>query len=204
MKQVTLSAIKREKTGKEFCKKLRKQGLIPAIVYGSRFQPLPIAIKSSELESILIKHKGETVLFNLQLINGESSKIQAILKEYQIHPITDKIIHIDFVAIHEKETIIIDVPLEFLGKPIGISKGGILEILLHELTVECLPSDIPDKIAIDISNLDIGDVLHVKDIKVPEGIKIVDDPEETVATVLVEAKEEVEETVEEVPEKSTE
>ncbi|PMP66689.1 MAG: 50S ribosomal protein L25 [Thermodesulfobacterium geofontis] len=204
MKQVTLSAIKREKTGKEFCKKLRKQGLIPAIVYGSRFQPLPIAIKSSELESILIKHKGETILFNLQLINGESSKIQAILKEYQIHPITDKIIHIDFVAIHEKETIIIDVPLEFLGKPIGISKGGILEILLHELTVECLPSDIPDKIAIDISNLDIGDVLHVKDIKVPEGIKIVDDPEETVATVLVEAKEEVEETVEEVPEKSTE
>lgn len=207
MKQVNLSAIKREKIGKEFSKKLRKQGLIPAIIYGPRFQSLPIAVKSSELESILIKHKGETILFNLQLIDGEPSKIQTILKEYQTHPVTDKIIHIDFLAIHEKETITIYVPLEFLGKPIGISKGGILEILLHELTIECLPSDIPDKIIVDISNLDIGDVLHVKDIKVPEGIKIVDDPEETVVTILTETKEEVEEikeVEEKTPEKTTE
>jgi large subunit ribosomal protein L25 len=204
MKQIILNAIKREKTGKEVNKKLRKQGLIPAIIYGPRFQPLPIAVKSSELESALIKHKGETILFNLQLADGEPSKIQAILKEYQTHPVTDKIIHIDFLAIHEKETITIDVPLEFIGKPVGIGKGGILEILLHELTVECLPSDIPDKIIVDISNLDIGDVLHVKDIKVPKGIKVIDDPEETVATILTEAKEEVEEIKEETPEKSTE
>ena len=202
MKQVILNAIKREKTGKEICKKLRKQGLIPAIVYGPHFQPLPIAVKSSELESALIKHKGETILFNLQLANGEPSKIQAILKDYQTHPVTDKIIHIDFLAIHEKETITIDVPLEFIGKPVGISKGGILEILLHELTIECLPSEVPDKITVDISNLDIGDVLHVKDIKVPKGIKVVDNPEETVATILTEAKEEVEE--EETSEKTTE
>ena len=202
MKQVILNAVKREKTGKEICKKLRKQGLIPAIVYGPHFQPLPIAVKSSELESALIKHKGETILFNLQLANGEPSKIQAILKDYQTHPVTDKIIHIDFLAIHEKETITIDVPLEFVGKPVGISKGGILEILLHELTIECLPSEIPDKITVDISNLDIGDVLHVKDIKVPKGIKVVDNPEETVATILTEAKEEVEE--EETSEKTTE
>jgi len=202
MKQVILNAIKREKTGKDVSKKLRKQELIPAIIYGPRFQPLPIAVKSSELESALIKHKGETILFNLQLANGEPSKIQAILKDYQTHPVTDKIIHIDFLAIHEKETITIDVPLEFVGKPVGISKGGILEILLHELTIECLPSEIPDKITVDISNLDIGDVLHVKDIKVPKGIKVVDNPEETVATILTEAKEEVEE--EETSEKTTE
>jgi len=201
MKQVILNAIKREKTGKEICKKLRKHGLIPAIVYGPHFQPLPIAVKSSELESALIKHKGETILFNLQLANGEPSKIQAILKDHQTHPVTDKIIHIDFLAIHEKETITIDVPLEFIGKPVGISKGGILEILLHELTIECLPSEVPDKITVDISNLDIGDVLHVKDIKVPKGIKVVDNPEETVATILTEAKE-VEE--EETSEKTTE
>ncbi|MCD6548671.1 MAG: 50S ribosomal protein L25/general stress protein Ctc [Thermodesulfobacterium sp.] len=204
MKQVILSAIKREKTGKEYCKKLRKQGLIPAIVYGPRFQPLPIAVKANELESILIKHKGETILFTLQLNNGELTKVQALLKEYQTHPITDKIIHIDFLAVHEKETISIDVPLEFVGKPVGISKGGILEILLHELTVECLPSAIPDKISVDISNLDIGDVLHVKNIKVPEGIKILDDPEETVLTIVAEAKEEAEKEVEETPETSSE
>jgi len=200
MKQVTLSAIKREKTGKEISKKLRKQGLIPAIVYGPRFQPLPIAVKFNELESILIKHKGETLLFNLELSDGEPFKIQAILKDYQTHPITDKIIHIDFLAIHEEETITLDIPLEFLGKPVGISKGGVLEILLHELTIECLPSNIPDKIYIDISNLDVGDVLHVKDIKVPEGIKVINDPEETVLTIVAEAEERAEEETEETSE----
>ncbi len=204
MKQVSLNAIKREKTGKETSKKLRKQGLIPAIVYGPRFQPLPIAVKANEIESILIKHRGETILFNLQLTNGEPSKIQAVLKEYQLHPVTDKIIHIDFLAIHEKETITIDVPLEFVGKPVGISRGGVLEILLHELTVECLPSNIPDKISVDISHLDIGDVLHVKDIKVPEGIKVVDDPEETVVTVIAEEKETAEEEEGETTETPTE
>ena len=200
MKQVTLSAIKREKTGKEISKKLRKQGLIPAIVYGPRFQPLPIAVKFNELESILIKHKGETLLFNLELSDGKPSKIQAILKDYQIHPITDKIIHIDFLAIHEEETITLDIPLEFLGKPVGISKGGVLEILLHELTIECLPSNIPDKIYVDINNLDVGDVLHVKDIKVPEGVKVINDPEETVLTIVAEAVEVAEEETEETSE----
>ena len=200
MKQVILNATKREKIGKEYCKKLRKQGLIPAIVYGPRFNPLPIAVKANELESILIKHKGETILFTLQLNNGELTKVQALLKEYQTHPITDKIIHIDFLAIHEEETITLDIPLEFLGKPVGISKGGILEILLHELTIECLPSNIPDKIYVDINNLDVGDVLHVKDIKVPEGVKVINDPEETVLTIVAEAVEVAEEETEETSE----
>jgi large subunit ribosomal protein L25 len=186
MKQVTLSAIKREKTGKETAKKLRRQGLVPAIIYGHHFDPLPIAVKFSELESILHKYKGETLLFNLEINNGQTSKVQAILKEYQIHPVTDKIIHLDFLAIKEGETITLDIPLEFVGRPVGLTRGGVLEILMHELTIECLPANIPDKIQVDISNLDVGDVLHVKDIQVPEGVKVVDDPEETVVTIVAE------------------
>jgi len=197
MKQVTLSAIKREKTGKETAKKLRRQGLVPAIIYGPHFDPLPIAVKFSELESILHKYKGETLLFNLEINNGQTSKVQAILKEYQIHPVTDKIIHLDFLAIKEGETITLDIPLEFIGRPVGLTRGGVLEILMHELTIECLPANIPDKIQVDISNLDVGDVLHVKDIQVPEGVKVVDDPEETVVTIVAEeagaAEEEAEE-----------
>ncbi len=200
MRQVTLSSFIREKPGKKTSKKLRKKGLIPAIIYGSHIDPIPIYVKFSELESILNKHKGETLLFNLKIENEKPSQIQAILKEYQIDPVTDKIIHIDFLAIHEKNLITIDVPLEFIGKPVGITKGGVLEILLHELSIECLPSNIPDKIQVDISNLDIGDVLHVKDIKVPEGVKVIEDPEETVVTIVIEA---IEEVVEET-EKSTE
>lgn len=200
MRQVTLTSFKREKTGKEIAKKLRKKGLIPAIIYGPHINPIPISVKYNELESILNKHKGETLLFNLELVDREPFKIQAILKEYQIDPVTDKIIHIDFLAIHEKNLITIDVPLEFIGKPIGVTKGGVLEIILHELSIECLPSSIPDKIQVDITNLDIGDVLHVKDIKVPEGIKIAEDPEKTVVTVVTEA---IEELIEEETEKTT-
>ncbi|NPA39770.1 MAG: 50S ribosomal protein L25/general stress protein Ctc [Thermodesulfobacteria bacterium] len=201
MKQVTLGAIKREKTGKETAKKLRKQGMVPAIVYGPGIEPLPIAVKFSELESILHKYKGETLLFNLELANGESTKIQAVLKEYQIHPVTDKIIHLDFVAIKEGETITLDIPIEFTGRPVGLTRGGVLEILMHELTVECEPAKIPDKFHVDISELDVGDVLHVKDIPVPEGVKVVDDPEEPVVTIVAEeesgeAEAEEEETVE--------
>jgi len=202
MKQVSLEAIKREKTGKETSKKLRKQGMIPAIVYGPHFDPYPIAVKFSELESILHKYKGETLLFNIEVSNGEGKRIQAILKEYQIHPVTDKIIHIDFVAVKEGETITLDIPIEFTGRPIGLTRGGVLEILMHELTVECEPANIPDKIKVDISNLDVGDVLHVKDIEVPEGVKVVDDPEETVVTIV--AEEETGEAAEAEEEETTE
>jgi len=204
MKQVSLSAIKREKTGKETAKKLRKQGMVPAIVYGPHFEPLPIAVKFSELESILHKYKGETLLFNLEIGNGEAKRVQAVLKEYQIHPVTDKIIHLDFVAIKEGETITLDIPIEFVGRPVGLTRGGVLEVLMHELTVECEPAKIPDKIVVDISSLDLGDVLHVKDIEVPEGVKVVDDPDETVVTIVAEEEGEEGETATEEEGESTE
>ncbi len=189
MKVVTLSAIKREKTGKESAKKLRKQGLIPAIVYGAHEDPLPIAVKFSDFERIMVRHKGDMIIFNLEIKNGETINKQAILKDYQIHPVTDKVIHIDFQAIHKGETISVDVPIEFVGKPEGLSKGGVMEILMHEITVECIPSKIPDKLVVDISSLDLGDTLHVKDIPVPEGVKIAEDPESPVVTIVEEEAE---------------
>ncbi|MCS7279435.1 MAG: 50S ribosomal protein L25/general stress protein Ctc [Thermodesulfobacteriaceae bacterium] len=197
MKQVSLTVTKRTKTGKEIAKKLRKNGLIPAIVYGSHTRPIPIVVRFNELEKILSRYKGETLIFNLEIINGESIKKQAILKDYQLHPVTDQIIHLDFFVIEEAEPIEIEVPLEFVGKPLGVSKGGILEILKHEVTIECLPNQIPDKITVELSNLDIGDVLHVKDLKVPENIKVKDNPEETIVTIITEKEEREEETLKE-------
>lgn len=189
MKQVNLTAIKREKTGKEVAKKLRKDGLIPAIVYGANTNPIPIAVKFNELEKIFSRYKGETLLFNLEIINEESVKKQVLLKDYQLHPVTDQIIHLDFLVIEEAEPVEIEIPLEFVGKPVGVSKGGILEILKHEVTIECLPTQIPDKVVVDINNLDVGDVLHVKDLKGTEGIKIKDSPEETIVTIVIEKEE---------------
>lgn len=189
MKQVTLKAMKREKTGKETAKKLRKAGFIPAILYGKEIEPIAFALSYSEFEKVYNRYKGEAVIYTLEISNGEVLRKQAILKEYQRHPVTDKFIHLDFQAIEEGHTVELEVPIEFVGKPVGITKGGILEIMIHELTIECLPKDIPDKIIVDISHLDIGDSLHVKDIKVPENLKIKDHPEETVATVVAEEAE---------------
>jgi len=189
MKQVTLKAMKREKTGKETAKKLRKAGFIPAILYGKEIEPIAFALSYSEFEKVYNRYKGEAVIYTLEISNGEVLRKQAILKEYQRHPVTDKFIHLDFQAIEEGHTVELEVPIEFVGKPVGITKGGILEIMIHELTIECLPKDIPDKITVDISHLDIGDSLHVRDIKVPENLKIKDHPEETVATVVAEEAE---------------
>ncbi|MFN4132173.1 MAG: 50S ribosomal protein L25/general stress protein Ctc [Caldimicrobium sp.] len=185
MKQVVLPVEKREKTGKEMAKKMRKKGLIPAILYGKGMEPLPLAVKYSEFERLYKKVKGETVVFTLDFIKDELKK-QAILKEIQRDPVTDMFVHLDFQSIEEGRPIEVEVPLEFVGKPVGITKGGILEIMLHELTIECLPTEIPDKIVVDISHLDVGDSLHVRDIKIPEGLKVKDHPEETVATLVAE------------------
>ncbi|MGC8871259.1 MAG: 50S ribosomal protein L25/general stress protein Ctc [Caldimicrobium sp.] len=186
MKQVTLKVKKREKLGKETAKKIRREGFIPAILYGKGIDPTPLTIKYSDFEKIYKRYKGEALIYTLEFENGVITRKQAILKEIQRHPVTDMVIHIDFQAIEEGKPIEIKVPLEFVGKPIGLTKGGVLEIMLHEITIECLPKDIPDKIVVDISSLDVGDNLHVADIKVPENIKIVDRPEETVVTIVAE------------------
>ena len=192
MNQVVLPAQKREKVGKEICKKLRKQGKIPAIIYGPGIEPLPIAVNFNEFEKVYNRYKGETVLYLLEVANGETQKYQCILKELQRDPVTDRVIHLDFYAVSTESVIEIEVPIEFVGRPVGLTKGGILEIFMHKLTVECLPTAIPDKIVVDISHLDLGDSLHVRDIKVPEGVKIKDRPEETVCTVVAEEEEKAE------------
>ena len=192
MKQVALSAQKRENVGKEISKKLRKQWKIPAIIYGPGIDPLPIAVNFNEFEKVYNRYKGETVLYLLEVANGETQKYQCILKEFQRDPVTDRFIHLDFYAISSENVLEIEVPIEFVGRPVGLTKGGILEVFLHELTVECLPNAIPDKVVIDISHLDLGDSLHVRDIKVSEGVKIKDRPEETVCTVVAEEEEKVE------------
>jgi large subunit ribosomal protein L25 len=192
MKQVALAAQKRENVGKEISKKLRKQGKIPAIIYGPGIDSLPIAVNFNEFEKVYNRYKGETVLYLLEVSNGETQKYQCILKEFQRDPVTDRFIHLDFYAVSAENVLEIEVPIEFVGRPVGLTKGGILEVFLHELTVECLPTAIPDKIVVDISHLDLGDSLHVRDIKVPEGVKIKDRPEETVCTVVAEEEEKVE------------
>ncbi len=185
MRQVSFTVEVRKKTGKEAAKKLRKQGLIPAILYGPQTDPMPLTVRLNELKKILLRYRGEQIIFNLTVQdNGQSMQKMALIKELQYHPVTDEIIHADFYEVRMDRPVEVDVPVEIVGKAKGVERGGLLEVLMHEITVSCLPDRIPDRIEIDVSGLDVGDTLHVRDLTPPEGVRFAEDPEAPVVTIV--------------------
>jgi large subunit ribosomal protein L25 len=178
MKVLEVQATKREKTGKQVAKKLRREGLLPAVIYGGgRPEATHIAIPAKEVRRL--KHHHGLIKLNL---DGEER--MCILKDIQYNWLGDVPIHVDFHEVTFGEMIEVTVELEFVGTPVGVSEeGGVLEIFKREITIETLPRQIPEKITVDISNLHAGDALHVGDIPLPEGAKLVDSPEETVLVV---------------------
>jgi large subunit ribosomal protein L25 len=181
MQAVTLEAIKRE-TGKNVVRKLKKQGYVPAIMYGKDMtENIPLAVEYTKLQKLLQKY-GRNVLLNV-VVNGTTHT--ALIKEIQEDTLKGKIIHLDFQRVSMYEEIEATVPLRFEGIGLIESKGGIVQHQLWELTVESLPDKIPQEIVVDLSHLGIGDTLFVKDIPVPEGVKVLDDPEEVVVSILV-------------------
>jgi len=178
MKVLEVQATRREKTGKQVAKKLRREGLLPAVIYGGgRPEATPIAVPAKEVKRL--KHHHGLVKLNL---DGEER--MCILKDIQYNWLGDVPIHLDFQEVTFGEMIEVTVELEFVGTPVGVSEeGGVLEILKREITIETLPREIPEKITVDISNLHAGDALHVGDIPLPEGAKLVDSPDETVVVV---------------------
>lgn len=194
--QYQLNINKREIGGKNYCKKLRQRGFIPAIIYGHKIDSIPIYVNQKEFISIL-KKAGESSLIEL---NMDGEKINVLIKDYQLHPINNNILHIDFYAIKADEAVSLKIPIYIIGEPKGVKeKSGILEIILRELEIECLPADIPEKIEIDISNLDIGDEILVSDLKLSEKIKILTKADSVIALVSAPAVEE-EAVAAEVPE----
>jgi len=178
MKVVEVAATRREKTGKQVAKKLRREGLLPAVIYGGgRPEATHIAIPAKEVRRL--KHHHGLVKVKL-----DDEERMCILKDIQYNWLGDVPIHVDFQEVTFGETIEVTVELEFVGTPVGVSEeGGVLEVLKREVTIETLPRAIPEKIVVDISNLHAGDALHVGDIPLPEGAKLADSPEETVAVV---------------------
>ncbi len=194
MKTVEMSASVRHKTGKEIARKLRNQGLIPGIIYGPGSEPVPLAVKANELKKVLYRYRGEQILFNLTLEdNGSTAQKLALVKELQYHPVTDEIIHVDFYEISMEREVEVEVPIVIVGKAKGVETGGHLQQLLHTMTVACLPGAIPDKIEVDVTELEMGDVLHVRDLTPPEGVRYLDNPDEPVVTILAPEEEKVEE-----------
>lgn len=185
MEQVKLEAKLREELGKGAVKCLRSKGLIPAVVYRRGEKSTPLALDRKALEKVLHTAAGENVIINLKIAGDEKHKERTcIIKEIQHNPVTGYILHADFNQISLTEMIKVNVPIAIKGEAIGVKQdGGILEHVLWEVQVECLPTQIPEKLEIDVTNLKIGDALFVKDIVAPKEVKILNDPELRVIAV---------------------
>ncbi len=195
MIQISLDADVRTEKGKGAARKLRQDGKIPGVIYGPGHEPVPLSVNERDFNRVIYKAQGEQVIFTLNLKNnGDSREQLAVVKEVQRHPVSDRIRHIDFYAISAEQKVKVEVPIKIVGKAKGIEfHGGVLETLERTLTISCLPFDIPREIEVDITELDVGDALHVSDLTPPEGIKFMDPPETTIVTVVGGAVEEPEE-----------
>lgn len=185
MEQVKLEAKLRKDLGKEAVKRLRREGLIPAVVYRKGEKSAPLVLNREALDKVLHTAAGENVIINLNIGSDEKSKERTcIIKEIQHDSVTGDILHADFNQISLTETIKVNVPIATKGEAIGVKQdGGVLEHVLWEVQVECLPTQIPEKLEVDVTNLKIGDVLFVKDIVAPKEVKILNDPELRVIAV---------------------
>lgn len=183
MAEVTLEVSRREKTGKEVAKKLRRDGKIPAVVYGGHKEPVAIAVdRKSVTELVQKSDHGVRSVFLLKMAGSDQQR-HAMIKEITIDPISRRMKHIDFVRVVMDEKVKVTVPVQLNGTAIGVKEGGLLDWQVRELHIECLPTAIPDAIEVDVVPLGSHDYYRVKDLKLPEGAKVLDDPERVVVGV---------------------
>ena len=190
MSVIQLKGQRREGVGKGFARKARAAGQIPGVVYGHGETPVAVAVDAREFEVALRGFKGANPIVNLNISGG--SDVTALVRDVQIDPLTRGIVHLDFQHISLTEQIEVEVPVHFVGTPIGVKDGGgILEHLLRTLKVKCLPTAIPTGIDVDVSALNIGQNLHVSDLQPGTGYEIITDADVAVAAVVAPAAEEV-------------
>ncbi len=185
MEHSKLKVSVRESTGKGVARTLRRSGHIPAVVYGSgKAQSLSALLK--DVEKAMQGHAGRNGLFDLEIQEGKKNRTAlTLVRDIQRDPITGKILHVDFLEVSEKAKIRNKVPVEVIGTtPEGVKKGGILDIVHRELHVECLSFQMPDHITVDGSALDINQTLHVRELVLPAGVTVLDDPSLVVLHVI--------------------
>ena len=185
MELIELKTKIRTTTGNGPARRLRMSGQIPAVVYGPKTEPVLLSVNKSDLELLFKKGGIGQVVLNLVIQkNGETLTMPAMIKELQTHPVSRNFIHIDFYEIKMDQKITAKIPIVTTGIAKGVELGGVLQIIRRELEVECLPLEVPESIEIDISDLDIGDSIHVGKISLEGEIEILEDDNYTVVTVL--------------------
>lgn len=192
MERAQLVAKQRTELGKK-TKALRREGLVPAIIYGHGMKPLPLQVNKKELYHALHTKAGENVLIDLKVDGVKLKESTCLIKEMQHDPISDDIQHVDFTVVSLTEKISVKVPLvlQHAEEALGVKEGGVMDVVHHEIEVECLPTQIPGKIAVDVKEMKIGDAIQSRDLPIPQGVTCKLDPEEVVIALHPPVKEEV-------------
>jgi large subunit ribosomal protein L25 len=191
--RVKLVARERESVGSSSSARLRREGLIPGVLYGRGKTPHAIAVPERELRSVVGGPHGRHAILDV-VLQGKKTSHASILKDYQVDPIRGKITHFDLHEVRLDEAITAQVAIELVGESPGVKEGGVLSALVREVSVEALPLEIPDRLVLDVSGTEIGTALRVADLVAPEGTRILDDPDTVVVTVAaprVEVEEEL-------------
>lgn len=175
----TLPIQERMKTGKGACHKYRKQGMVPGVIYGEHGNK-NILVNANEFDKMLHHINPNTII---TLVDEKKSKTDSFVKDYQENLVSRQLIHVDFIEITKGKIVRVHVPIKEIGNCVGVKEGGIMEFFLHSLDIECLPKDMPESIEIDVTNLKIHDSIHVKDLKLKEGIRIHQNPEQVIVVV---------------------
>lgn len=184
MQKIEIEGEQREQSGKGWARKLRVQGKIPAVLY-SAGKSRKITLNPKDVQRVLHSTSGGNTLISLKLEKGDNTAEHlAILRDYQIDPITDSVLHADLFEISMKDKISVRVRVEITGEvPVGVKNGGVTQQILREVEIRCLPAEIPDHIRIDASQLDIGGAIHVRDLDLGQGIEILEEKEQTLVSV---------------------
>ena len=184
MEQLDLKAQVRKSAGKGTARSLRREGRIPAVLYGPKTDSIMLSIDTKEFEQIVKNANIGSVLLNLQIQNGQDSNRPAMIKELQTHPLSGAFLHIDFYEIDMQRKITVSVPVVTRGISAGVEEGGLLQIVRREIELFCLPTAIPESIEVDITDLTIGDSIHISEITLPSEVELPEDIDFTVVTVL--------------------
>jgi large subunit ribosomal protein L25 len=181
MAVISIKGENRDSLGKGGARKARAKGLIPAVLYGHGEAPVALTVQNREFVTSMHQHKGSNPILSVQLGGGEYT---ALLRDVQYDPLTHEILHLDFQHISLTERVEVKVPVHLTGTAVGVKDGGgILEVIIRDIEVRCLPTAIPASLDLDVSALGIGDSIHVRDLKVTD-VEILTDPDAAVATVV--------------------
>jgi large subunit ribosomal protein L25 len=183
MAELNLEVHPRQETGKNANNRLRAQGLVPGVVYGAGREALAIQVEKRTLLNLMRSTEGHNPVFLLQLSGTDKSR-HAMIREMQIHPVTRHMLHVDFQRVLMTEKVKVAIHLELHGVPVGVKvDGGLLDFVTRELHVQCTPDKIPAKVLVDVSGLHIGQHVEAKDVTLPEGVELLDEPGRVIASV---------------------